>query len=510
MAVDSTHPKYDEMVAAWQQMRDTVGGEKVVKSKGETYLPPTAGMREDGLGAQQPGGKAYKAYMTRAVFPHITSDAIDAALGIMHHKPPSIKLPARMQPLLNLATTKGENLRQLLRRINRAQLTTSRCGLLAEVPKVTRINDLPYLALYEAENIINWDDGARDELTEQTLNMLVLKETEAERIVIADGTKDSGDFFDWKDIEKYRVLILGSVEQNQPANSGEFYKVGVFRRDTSTQGRPGQGGQFNFSMDKLIVPTLGPRALQHIPFTIINATDLVIEPQNPSLLGLSNLCLQIYRLEADLRQALFMQGQDTLVVIGANSDEGDVRIGAGSRINLPEGGDAKFIGVSADGIPQMMETLDKDYNRAAAAAGQVLDTNSRTKESGDALKVRTGNATATLNSIAHAGAGGLESALKDIAMWMGENPDDVEVVPNTDFTDLKILGQDLAQFMAAKNLGAPMSNKSVHRFLSNHDMTEMTYEEELAEIDSEEPLGMMGAASEEGLAGNDNSSSEDA
>jgi hypothetical protein len=42
--------------------------------------------------------------------------------------------------------------------------------------------------------------------------------------------------------------------------------------------------------------------------------------------------------------------------------------------------------------------------------------------------------------------------------------------------------------MEGKALGAPLSLRSIHRYLQENEFTRSTYEEEIAEIKAEEPL----------------------
>ena len=204
----------------------------------------------------------------------------------------------------------------------------------------------------------------------------------------------------------------------------------------------------------------------------------------------------MYRTEADYRQAIFQLAQDTLVVIGAPAEDDAVRVGAGAQIRLPIGGDAKFIGTNSQGMPEMRQALENDYSRAASKGGQLIDSMSKQKESGDALKIRVASKTATLNQIALAGAGALQELLRALARWMGLNAEEVIVTPNLDFAAETLDGDEMVKWMTAKQLGLPLSRRSIHNRLVDRGVTEMSYEDELAEIESEEPIG--GTGTEEG------------
>lgn len=493
MGVDSKHPLWREQEPNWEQMRDTYKGERRVKDQGTRYLPPTSGMLQDGMERpEQKGFKAYDAYRKRSRFPEVVRDAVEALLGVMHRKPPKIELPESMEFLREKATARNESLELLLRRVNEEQLVTGRVGLLGDVNEAT---NEPYLAFYEGPDVINWDEGRSDGIEVQNLNFVAIDETEFERL------KD----FEWEEQQKYRILTLGDPNmpvddpevaedggssepvQNVPQGQGT-YRVGVFRDN-----------QASFNVDRQVEPSINGRTLDEIPFVFINTKDIIAEPDDPPLLGLSSLALAIYRGEADYRQALFMQGQDTLVVIGGG-DEDEYRTGAGAVINVPsgQGNDAKFIGVDSSGLSEMRESLQNDYDRAGKKGGQLLDNQQGAKESGEALRVRVAAKTTTLVQIAQAGAAGLQRILRIIGKWLGLSEAQIEtivVLPNLDFADDQLSGAALTEYMSAKMLGAPMSLRSIHMVMQDRGLTEFSFEDEVREIAAEEGLGIRPAMS---------------
>jgi len=470
MALSNKHPLYADHLAAWQQMRDCYAGEAAVKAAGFAYLPATPGQVEDGIVAtNQKGWIVYSAYRKRARVPDAVREAVDAFMGVLHRKPASITLPAALEPLRERATLRGESLELLLRKVNEEQLIVGRIGILGDVVDEGPQAGSVYLVTYTAERILNWDEGSRS-LEPAALNLVVLDESEQERQ--AD--------FSWRAVTKYRVLVLGDPETNEPEGAA-IYRAGTFR-ETET-----------FDAGQLVVPSLKGRTLSRIPFAIANPKDVTAAPDRPPLLGLADLVLAIYRGEADYRQSLFMQGQATLVTVGASLESATTRVGAGAELALPQGGDAKFIVAPSDGISEQREALENDYRHASVRGGELVDATSRQKESGEALRVRVAARTTTLVTVAKAGAFALEQVLKAAAEWVGANPDEVEVVPHLDFVDDPMAGKELGEVMTAKSIGAPLSLRSVHAQMRMRGMTELTYEEELAEIEREaEAVAMLG------------------
>ena len=473
MGLESTHPLYDEFAEDWVQQRDLYRGERVVKAKDETYLPATQGMHLDGMQKGQPGRITYEAYKKRAVFPDYIKDGVEALVGLLHQKDPTIELPAVMEPLRTRATVNGESLPMLLRRINTEQLITGRVGLLADLPEdPDPANPMPYIATYIAESILNWDDAEETEGF-NSLNLVVLDES---------GFKRDADF-NWTEMKKFRVLQLGELEENE---SQALYTMGTFSDI--------DGGSIEFNEEDMVPPMFRGVTLEQIPFVFINTKDIVSTPDDPPLLGLGRLALAIYRGEADYRQSLFMQGQDTLVVIGSVSnpdgivgeDDDAIRTGAGSRIDVEMGGDAKYIGVSSTGLSEQRQALENDRKRAETKAGQLIAARGNSQESGEALKTRLTAQTATLNQIALAGAAGLENLLKIVATWMGANPDEVKVEPNLEFADFDLSGQEIVFLMTARTMGAPISKESIHQLMVDRGITKFDYDKELELIGEED------------------------
>jgi hypothetical protein len=69
---------------------------------------------------------------------------------------------------------------------------------------------------------------------------------------------------------------------------------------------------------------------------------------------------------------------------------------------------------------------------------------------------------------------------------MGENPDEVEVIPNKDFGEAELTGQTMVEMATARTLGFPLSAKSMHNIARKRRMTDLTFEEEMAEAKKEE------------------------
>lgn len=482
MTIESVHPDYKDKAEDWETMRDTYKGQRWIKSLGTKYLKPTSGQVEDGvLQDQEPGKSSYAAYLSRAKFPSNVSDAVQVLVGVMHRKPPQINLPAELEPMREKATRKGESLEQLLRKINEEQLIAGRYGLLADAPKT---GNVPFIVTYKAETITNWDDelldGPDGEFVRRELNFLVLRED-----VFKRSSSEAGPVFDWEAQRRFRVARL--VKNVEDAETGA-----KLADDADTDSLIyATYVEYDEERTAAVVPKMGGRSLNEIPFTVIGANDLNLQPDDLPLLGLAELTLSIYRSEADLRQTTFMLGQDTLVIIGeevddqGNPKESTTRVGAGAKISVQVGGDAKFIGVNGDGLPEQRRILADDYSQAREMGSRLLEPRAGQAESGEALKVRVAAQTASLTQLALTGAAGLERCLKQCAKWIGADPEKVSVVPNLDFSDANERPASLRDLMDAKAKGAPVSLESIHGWMEDNGLTKLDFEEEMKRIAKE-------------------------
>lgn len=474
---DAKHPDYESAFPDYDILEDTHAGERRVKSKRFKYLPPTSGQILDGLlhDPNSIGAHAYEAYLTRAIFPNFVKEAVETLVGVLHREEPEIKLPRALEPMRQRASSRGESLVELLRRVNEQQLLYGRFGLLADVPSPDA--DVPHLVGYKAKKVTNWDPS--DPMGAEP------------RFIMLDESGRVRDRFAWTEEQRFRALFVGQTDILADADEGH--------RPVAPDGAAGDfywtAVEGDDGARTIIVPTFRGRALERIPFVVIGANDLDLDPDEMPLLGLANLCLAIYRGEADYRQTLFLQGQATLVIVGeelkANGEAKDetdpTRVGNGAVIRVPLEGDAKYIGAPADGISEQRSALESDRTRAREAGSKLLHTPGSQAESGEALKVRVAASTATLFQVAKTGAAGLERILKACAEWVGADPEEVKVTPNLEFAETPEPPSNARDLMDAKEKGLPLSRKSLHVWLAKNRYTAMTFEEEEAELEKEEP-----------------------
>ncbi len=489
-SIADPHPDYLARRPDWVVMFDANEGQRHIKSKSTVYLPPTSGMRALSATKEKlsdEGLELYRAYLIRAFFPDLVKETVRALTGILDREAANIELPDALEDMRAIATPKGESLNALLVQIHMDQLLYGRTGLLLDVDPN---RDLPLIVPYPAPQIINWDDITETMSVKQIDDT---KRTEAIRrllLVVLDESRferETGDRFTWNLVPRFRVLSLGKTDSE--VYTSQVERDGAFQEE--------------------IVPAIRGKTLEEVPFVFINTSDNATQPGEAPLINLANLSMAIYRGEADHRSALFMSGQDTLVITGYDITAGDSEnpgtdetpiIGSGAYLNLPdENADAKFIGPDSKALEEQRTSLGDDYTRAGEEGIKLLSSGAGA-EAAETLRIRVAARTATLQTIAMTSAQGLETALRQAAEWVGANPDDVKVEPNLDFVESAQNVKDLIDFATAKKAGTPLSWKSVHNFLRAKDFTEMTFDEELEAIAEENDNEILSGTDDE-LAG---------
>lgn len=475
MPVNSKHPEYQKEAPNWEVVRDVLDGEEAIKGKKQKYLPVPPGMVVANGVAFENGRKAamaygddrYAFYHSFAEFPEITAPALNGFQGIIHEKSPKVQLPTAMEYLIEDATPDGEPLEVLWQAITHEVLSAGRIGLVCDVFD----DDLVRIVPYAAESIINWRlrskrDGGDPEF-------VVLEE--------CMEAPHPDDEYMTKEKKSWRELRLMNADSAEP-----FYAVQKWKEDDEG-GEPKPDGPLR--------PILRFGAgLGYVPIKIINAVDCGFEYGTIPIMPLCRRSLSIYRLTADYRRALYMKGdpQPWIAGVDPESSEAPGAIG-GSTVWCFTDPSAKaaYLDVDGAGIPLTKEAMDSEYDRFYEEGGRLLADSDNGAESGEALRRRQIAKHVTLKGIVVNAADGLQSVLRKIAEMIGEDPEAVIFEAATDFSEPAMSGKELLELTTAKNAGAVLSARSIHRLARRGGLTELEFEEELEEM-QDDPATMTG------------------
>lgn len=442
MAVNTRRKEYDKALPRWTMLRDNFAGQEEIKLKGAEYLPMPSG-----FAAQSDGGMAaYDAYKKRAQFPDWTPPTARGASGVIHRVEAKIEMPERMEYLRERCTSDGRPLSALHEELTNQVLQVGRVGLFADAP---RDGGDPLLSLYEAESIINWSDAG---------DFYVLEEIREER---------GDDGFTWNPKTGYRVLDI----ENGTYRVRVYEAADVTPEEVSPRAAAGRGG------------------LVEIPFVVIGSTRLGPAVDEIPLYGVSQASFAAYRLDADYRFQMYMSGQETLFCFGVEKGSAPTHVGAGVVWSFDNpAASAVYVGPAGVGIGAHRTALQDERMNAAAAGARLFDDQKLAAESGEALKIRYGAQTATLTSIAKTVCAGMERVLRQIAVFLGLDPETVVVTPNLSFLSVKMAPGEAVQLVSAWQAGG-ISYQTLYENLQRGEIAsaERTWEEEREQIEDEMP-----------------------
>lgn len=436
MPVTSTHPLYDANVVFWQRCRDAYEGEDAIKERGKAYLPRLGGQDD----------YEYGGYRTRAMFYEATGRTVDGFVGAIARKDPEITLPAKLEPLMEDATTDGLSLPELIKRVCAEAMLIGRGAILVDFHDEQQ---RPYLALYTAENVINWRK-----------DRVVLTETVYE--------PDPEDDFKLNAIEQCRELRLDNG----------VYIARLWRRAKNER------GDLEWTIYKVLNPNNRGKPLKEIPLywiTPLGRTDTIVKPP---LLGLVNVNLSHYRTSADLEHGRHFSGLPTLYVTGMDPETApQVHVGSTSALIIPEVaakvGYAEFNG---QGLGSLENALTEKEHMMAVLGAAVFADGKKGVEAAETARIRTSGETSLLMGVVQAAEACLTAALTAAAEWAGA-PAKIEVHLNREFQDITLDPATLTGLVAAYQAGAI----TIEQLLYNLQAAEMLapdtdLEEEAAKI----------------------------
>lgn len=448
--IDGRHVSYSERLDQWKKVRDVCEGEDRVKENGTEYLP-------------QPGAmelKEYNAYKARASFYPVLDRSLIGLLGLIFRNEPVIELPSLLEPLRDSLTNEGESIRDLIHEALWECLSVGRMGLLIDYPTETDSSlALPYVAKYDAEDIVDWEFELRGR--REVLTMVQLRE--------AVETRDS------EKQERHRILRL---------DENGTYTVEIWT------GVPGSGTPAILESEPT-QPTIGTETLSAIPFFFLNSRDTKPRVSKPPSLDLANVNLAHYRNSADYEHALYLCAQPTPWVSGNLAEnEKPSSIGSGTLWTLPENGRAGMLEFTGAGVGAQRIAMQDKEDRMAALAARMISESRQRNETAETARLRGRSEVSLLTSSVRVVEGTLTRILRRIAEWVKADPDEVRVSINRDWIETRLSPQEIDAIVRAWQSGA-ISGETRHYNLQRGEVVpvDRTYEEEQALIEGEEMPG---------------------
>jgi hypothetical protein len=406
---------YGEWRDIWRSIRHAMVGEPAIKRESERYLPMLEGMDED----------TYRAYLDRAVFFNMTYRTVTGLTGsIFRRAPRLLNAGKKVQKLAKRISKDGLSLELLAKVTAQEQLSVGRAGMLLDkAPETPGKNPDPYLALYTAENILDWTETEIDGRTER--DMILLREFYVDRrpsIVEGLGKRAKevpnpgyGELF-----VRLRKLVL---EYNEESLKWE-YSQHVYERENRDADLAGDYEVFT--------PKIYGKPFERIPFEFFNATTPLPAVEKPPILDILTLNISHYKSYAQLEQGRFYTSNPVYYVTGAD-EEDDFHIGPSLVWALGSNDKAGIIEYNGHGLKSLELALTTKETQAAALGGRLIGDSASAGQSDNQIKLKDRNEQSLLLNVTTVQNENFTKLLKLAGEWMNEKNDDLEFRVNQDF-----------------------------------------------------------------------------
>ena len=194
MAIETPNAYHNTMDAQWQMMQDLCGGTKVMRSKGEQYLPRN----------KEEGDANYTARLNRTFLFPGTENAISRAASKPHSRPVTIEeLPTQLDDFTQNMDGQGRDATQFSRQVFEAGIKYGATHVLISYPTVinadkrTVADDMrdhidPYCVHITPPNMLGWKTikvGARHVLQEVRFKDRIVTENADYETVTVDAVR---------------------------------------------------------------------------------------------------------------------------------------------------------------------------------------------------------------------------------------------------------------------------------------------------------------------------------
>lgn len=410
------------------KMRTVFQGDKAIKANAKTYVPKNKGVSD----------KDYNAIIQRSVFENFTEATAKGISGLIFAKEPTVSVPASLDILKDNIDMDDNTIVDLSQNIVNELMEVGRCGLLIDVPNIDTtgmtkpqtdaLNIRAFTKLYKSETIINWRYEAINSVNKLTL--LVLHE------VYEDWTDD----FTAEYKNRYRVYRL----INNVCN------VAVYEEKDKT---------FIATME--FKPVMANRkTINYIPFIPLTYKDISIIPVKPPLMDIANINLNYYGVAVERRNVIHFVGNPFFMGSGINTRDSagnELTITLGSsiaQIFQEPNADMKIVETQGTGLAFNESYLNDCKSTMAALGARLLVPESNAQVSEKTTEMKTAGYRATIMQIANTASRAITQALKIIAEWEGQNPDEVKLELNTDYNLSEMDAQTITALVQAWQTGA--------------------------------------------------------
>lgn len=426
--VSNQHLLFQSHLEDCIKMRTVFEGDKAIKKNAETYVPKNKGVDITD----------YDAIIQRSVFENFTEATAKGISGLIFAKEPTISLPASLELLKDNIDMDDNTIVDLSQNIVNELMEVGRCGLLIDVPNIDTtgmtkpqtdaLNIRAFTKLYKSETIINWRYESINSVNKLTL------------LVLHEVYEDWTDRFTSTLKNRYRVYSL----------IDNVCYVEVFEENDKV---------FENTMEMKLVIVKGS-TLNYIPFIPLTYKDISIIPVKPPLMDIANINLNYYGVAVERRNVIHFVGNPFFMGKGINTrdDKGNaltITLGSSiAQIFQEPNADMKIVETQGTGLSFNESYLNDCKSTMAALGARLLVPEANAQVSENTMQMKTAGYRATIMQIANTASRAITQALKIIAEWEGQNPDEVKLELNTDYNLSEMDAQTITALVQAWQTGA--------------------------------------------------------
>jgi Domain of unknown function (DUF4055) len=433
------HRMYHSRQEQFDRIRHALDGQDAMRENASLYL-----RRPEGLTANE-----WNHFVRGGHFYPVAEHTLRAMCGLAFRKSPNVKVPSRLEPMLKNLSYDGNPFNVVAEQILREVLSVGRfCALLDFPPEGNTSLSVPYLSLFSAEDIRDWEMG------------------------VVNGTK------------RLTMLRLHEFNEDLEDTVTEQHLL-LTLEPMLTIRRMHVSGKNEVQVEDDILPIVRGATLDYIPAVIFGPYNLAPDTEKPPMLDLVDVNISHWESSTNLEHALWMSAMPTPVIVGnVNARDKPSAVGPSIIWNLPEGSSAFYLTAPSDAHASLRLAIQDKEARLAALGASMILSGQRRNEAAETAHMRYQNDTSVLMSSINMVEAGLRMLLTWAADWV--QPGEVIVEFNRDLVSAEMDPATIQALLKAQMAGS-ISRETFIDALRRGEIITRSTEEELALIEEDAP-----------------------
>lgn len=278
-------------------------------------------------------------------------------------------------------------------------------------------------------------------------------------------TEPVGDFLE-KRVEQFRVLRVDKED------GGGVYELWRYKSDSDRSKKLEKWEEGRWAM---------PQNRTEIPVVPFYSGRVAHYEAVPPLWDLAAENIAHWRLRADHLHALHVANVPIPIFIGRDRDDeetDELTYGVSYGIDLPEGGDAKYLEWSGNSIAMSREELKDIEQRMAVLGLSMLMRETRAAETAEAKAMDKAAEDSALAAFASSLESALNEALRLHYAWLGVDVGDAMITVNRDYMITPLDAQTIQQLSSLVGAGA-LSIETLWELLVKGEILPDTFDPEI-------------------------------